>query len=113
MTNHEACLNEFRDASAAVRLAFAELSEAREVQIIANRKHADCNQAYVEAQARLDAADAALLAVRAEPPAPADISPAFAVATPVTGKPHPLFGSRFQDQFNGAPPAELTTEQAD
>jgi hypothetical protein len=73
MTNHEQCLNEFRDASAAVRLAFAALSEAREIQIIANRAHADCNQAYVEAQSRLDAADAALLSARAEPPVAADI----------------------------------------
>jgi hypothetical protein len=73
MTNHEQCLNEFRDASAAVRLAFAALSEAREVQIIANRAHADANEAYVSAQSRLDAADAALLSARAEPRAPADI----------------------------------------
>ena len=73
MTNHSACLNEFRDASAAVRLTFAALSEAREVQIIANRTHADANEAYIAAQARLDAADAALIAVRAEAPAAADI----------------------------------------
>jgi hypothetical protein len=110
MTNHEACLNEFRDASAAVRLAFAALSEAREVQIIANRAHADCNQAYVEAQSRLDAADAALLSARADDPAPADISPAFAVAASVTDKPHALFGVPFNQMFaNGA----VTTEQAD
>ena len=73
MTNHSACLNEFRDASAAVRMTFAALSEAREVQIIANRTHADANEAYISAQARLDAADAALIAVRAEAPAAADI----------------------------------------
>ena len=73
MTNHSQCLNEFRDASAAVRLAFAALSEAREVQIIANRTHADCNEAYVSAQSRLDAADAALQSARADDPAPADI----------------------------------------
>ena len=73
MTNHSQCLNEFRDASAAVRMTFAALSEAREVQIIANRTHADANEAYISAQARLDAADAALIAVRAEAPAAADI----------------------------------------
>jgi hypothetical protein len=106
MTNHEACLNEFRDASAAVRLAFAALSEAREVQIIANRAHADCNQAYVEAQARLDAADAALLAVRADAPAPADID---TTRLPTFGVPS-SFGVPFNQMFaNGA----VTTEQAD
>lgn len=85
MTNHSACLNEFRDASAAVRLTFAALSEAREIQIIANRAHADANEAYVLAQARLDAADAALIAVRAEPRPAADIdvtrSPVFSGVT--------------------------------
>lgn len=73
MTNHETCLNEFRDASAQVRLAFATLSDAREVQIIANRAHTTANEAYKAAQARLEAADIALQAARAEPPAPADI----------------------------------------
>jgi hypothetical protein len=108
MTNHEACLNEFRDASAAVRLTFAALSEAREVQIIANRAHADANEAYVSAQSRLDAADAALLSARTAPPVAADISPAFAIAAPVTDKPHALFGTPFNQMFaNGA------TEQAD
>jgi hypothetical protein len=107
MTNHEACLNEFRDASAAVRLAFAALSEAREVQIIANRAHADCNEAYVSAQSRLDAADAALLAARAEPPVAADID-TTRLPSPF-GQP-PSFGVPFNQMFaNGA----VTTEQAD
>jgi hypothetical protein len=100
MTNHSACLNEFRDASAAVRLTFAALSEAREVQIIANRTHADANEAYIAAQARLDAADAALIAVRAEAPAAADID---------TTRMPPTFGTPFNQMFaNGA-----ATEQAD
>jgi hypothetical protein len=95
MTNHEQCLNEFRDASAAVRLAFAALSEAREVQIIANRAHADANEAYVSAQSRLDAADAALLAVRAEPRAAPDID--------VTRQPVSFSGVTFVEAtLNGA-----------
>jgi len=73
MTNHEQSLNEFRDASAQVRLTFAALSDAREVQIIANRAHMAANEAYKAAQARLEAADVALQAARAEPPTPADI----------------------------------------
>jgi hypothetical protein len=109
MTNHEACLNEFRDASAAVRLAFAALSEAREVQIIANRAHADCNQAYVSAQSRLDAADAALLSARADDPAPADIDTVSNRLPSPFGQP-PSFGVPFNQMFaNGA----VTTEQAD
>jgi hypothetical protein len=100
MTNHSQCLNEFRDASAAVRLSFAALSEAREVQIIANRAHADASEAYVSAQSRLDAADAALIAVRAEAPAAADIDTTRMPAT---------FGTPFNQMFaNGA-----VTEQAD
>jgi hypothetical protein len=106
MTNHSQCLNEFRDASAAVRLAFAALSEAREVQIIANRAHADCNQAYVEAQSRLDAADAALLAVRADAPAPADIDTTrmpSPFGQPVDNARLPTFGVPFaQMTANGA-----------
>jgi hypothetical protein len=95
MTNHEACLNEFRDASAAVRLAFAALSEAREVQIIANRAHADANEAYVSAQSRLDAADAALLSARAEPRPAADID--------VTRQPISFSGVTFvETTLNGA-----------
>jgi hypothetical protein len=73
MNNHEQSLNEFRDASAQVRLTFAALSDAREVQIIANRSHMAANEAYKAAQARLEAADIALQAARAEPPTPADI----------------------------------------
>jgi hypothetical protein len=100
MTNHSACLNEFRDASAAVRLAFAALSEAREIQIIANRTHADAGREYAAAQTRLDAADAALQAARAEAPAPADIDTTRMPAT---------FGTPFNQMFaNGA-----ATEQAD
>jgi hypothetical protein len=103
MTNHEACLNEFRDASALVRMTFAALSEAREVQIIANRTHADANEAYIAAQRRLDIADAALIAVRADAPVAADID--------TTRMPAP-FGVPFNRMFdvtNGA----ASTEQAD
>ena len=100
MTNHSQCLNEFRDASAAVRLAFAALSEAREIQIIANRTHADAGREYAAAQTRLEAADAALQAARAEAPAPADID---------TTRMPPTFGVPFGQMFaNGA-----ATDQAD
>jgi hypothetical protein len=85
MNNHEQSLNEFRDASAQVRLAFATLSDAREVQIIANRAHTTANEAYKAAQARLEAADIALQAARAEPPTPADIDVTRVYATVTNG----------------------------
>lgn len=72
-TKYETALNEFRDASAAVRLAFAALSEAREIQILANRGHDAANRVHIAATARLDAADAALRSVQPEAPAGADI----------------------------------------
>ena len=97
-TAYEVCIDEFRDASAALRVTFAALSEAREAQILANRGHAAASDAYDAAKARLEAADAALQAVRAEPPAPADID--------TTAKPANLgnpatFGTPFNQMFNG------------
>lgn len=67
-TNYELALNEFRDASAHVRLCFAQVAEARELQIIADSKHKLASIGLAEAQARLDRADKALSAAREAPP---------------------------------------------
>lgn len=94
-TSYETCLDEFRDASAAVRLTFAALSEAREIQILANRGHTAATDAYADAKTRLEAADAALQAVRAEAPTPADIN---------TTRMPPPFGVPFNQMFATAVP---------
>lgn len=73
MTTYTDALNEFREASAAVRLAFSAKAEAREKQIIANAADTDATAKLMAAQDRLEAADRALQTARAEPPAPADI----------------------------------------
>lgn len=67
-TTYELALNEFRDASANVRLCFGQVAEARELQIIADSKHKLASNALADAQARLDRADAALAAAREAPP---------------------------------------------
>lgn len=90
-TTHEAAVAEFRDASAAVRLAFSARDQAREAQIIANRRHNEASDALLAAQDRLDRADAALQSARADVPPPADIE---------VGK--SVFGLRFSEMHNGA-----------
>lgn len=67
-TNYELALNEFRDASANVRLCFGQVAEARELQIIADSKHKIASSALADAQARLDRADKALAEAREAPP---------------------------------------------
>lgn len=66
-TTYETALNEFRDASAEVRRFFGAVSEARELQIIADSQHKQASNALADAQARLDRADKALSAARAQP----------------------------------------------
>lgn len=88
MTTHEAAVAEFRDASAAVRLAFSARDQAREAQIIANRRYAETSEALLAAQDRLETADVNLQQVQAEPPVAADID--------TTTKP---FGLRFNEVF--------------
>lgn len=73
VTNQELAIAEFRDASAAVRLAFSARDQAREAQIIANRRWDDACKALQIAQDRQDRADDALRSVDAEAKAPADI----------------------------------------
>jgi outer membrane protein TolC len=72
MTEAEA-VAEFREASAAVRRAFGARDDARVDQILANTRMTEASLNLNDAQARLEAADAALQASRAEPPTPADI----------------------------------------
>jgi len=72
MTEAEAVL-EFREASAAVRRAYGARDDARVDQILADTRVALATVNLSDAQARLHAADIALQAARAEPPAPADI----------------------------------------
>lgn len=67
MTTYETALNEFRDASAAVRRAFGAVAEARELQIIADSQHRHASNAHADAVSRLERADAALTQARAAP----------------------------------------------
>jgi len=73
-TDYETALNEFRDASAAVRLAFGAITQARELQIIADSQHNAAHVAHAQAVARLDAADNALRVSR-EARAAVDLTP--------------------------------------
>jgi hypothetical protein len=72
-TAYELALDEFKDASAAVRVAFAAHAEARAAQIIANRNYTSASEAYGAATIRLAKADDSLTIVKEEPPVPADI----------------------------------------
>lgn len=63
-TAYQIALDEFREASAAVRRAFGAVSEARELQILANSQHATASTALLDAQARLEKADSALMRAR-------------------------------------------------
>lgn len=85
MTKYETALHEFREASAAVRLAFSAKAEAREKQIIANTADTEATARLMAAQDRLDAADKALQLARAEPPTPAAIDATAGVVGGVTG----------------------------
>jgi hypothetical protein len=64
---------EFREASAALRRACGVRDDARVAQILADTRMGEATLNLTDAQARLAAADMALQAARAEPPAPADI----------------------------------------
>jgi len=105
MTEAEA-IAEFREASAAVRRAFGARDDARVDQILADTRMSQATVNLSDAQARLHAADVALQAARAEPPAPADIdvtrlpSP---FGQPVDNARLPTFGVPFaQMNANGA-----------
>jgi len=71
--NEAEAIMEFREASAAVRRAFGARDDARVDQILADTRMSQATVNLSDAQARLHAADIALQAARAEPPAPADI----------------------------------------
>lgn len=73
MTNQSAAVAEYREASAACRRAFAAHAEAREAQILANRRYSETSEALLAAQDRLDRADQGLQEAKAEAPTPADI----------------------------------------
>jgi hypothetical protein len=64
---------EFREASAALRRAFGVRDDARVAQILADTRMGEATLNLTGARDRLAAADMALQAARAEPPAPADI----------------------------------------
>lgn len=89
-TNHEAAVAEFREASAAVRRAHSARDEAREVQIIADRRYGEASVALAAAQDRLSLADAALQTVRADAPTPPDIDTVTRT-----------FGTEFRNVFRG------------
>lgn len=91
-TTYQAALDEFRDASAAVRQAFGKVSEARELQIIADSQHKAASIALGEAQARMDAADKGLAAAR-EVPAVEAAKPAPVFASFHDPKPAPALAS--------------------
>jgi DNA-directed RNA polymerase subunit K/omega len=94
-TTYEIALNEFREASAIVRRAFGAVSEARELQIIADSQHKAASIALGEAQARMDAADKALTYAR-EAPKPAPTHTTAEVDDVTKAKPAPVFAS-FRD----------------
>ena len=71
--NEAEAVAEFREASAALRRACGVRDDARVAQILANTRMTEASLNLNDAQARLEAADAALIAARAEAPAPADI----------------------------------------
>jgi len=71
--NEAKAVAEFREASAALRRACGVRDDARVAQILANTRMTEASLNLNDAQARLEAADAALIAARAEAPAPADI----------------------------------------
>jgi hypothetical protein len=60
-------LNEFKEASAAVRHAFAAQMEARADQITANRAYTSASDAYLAAQDRLSRADEAMVLIKDAP----------------------------------------------
>ena len=71
--NEAEAVAEFREASAALRRACGVRDDARVAQILANTRMTEASLNLNDAQARLEAADMALQASRAEAPAPADI----------------------------------------
>ena len=78
---YKIALNEFKEASAAVRHAFAVQMEARAAQIIANREYTAATDAYTAATDRLAKADDAMVMVKEQPePASIDLTqlPQFA-----------------------------------
>lgn len=83
----EQALAEFRDASAAARLAFAAHSEAREAQILANRRASQTSDALLTAQDRLERADQDLQEAQSTAPTPAAIDAAKGLTgAPFTGQ---------------------------
>jgi hypothetical protein len=64
---YKIALNEFKEASAAVRHAFAVQMEARAAQITANREYMTATDAHTAASERLAKADDALMMVKDKP----------------------------------------------
>jgi hypothetical protein len=98
-TTYELALNEFRDASAAVRRAFGAVAEARELQIIADSQHRRACNEHAEAVRRLEAADAALMEARS-PNAPT------APPEPVARVTQAEVDAMAEPAWNGAAPAD-------
>jgi len=71
--NEAEAVAEFREASAALRRACGVRDDARVAQILADTRMGEATLNLTGARDRLAAADMALQAARAEPPAPADI----------------------------------------
>jgi hypothetical protein len=67
---YKIALNEFKEASAAVRHAFAVQMEARAAQITANRDYIAATDAHTAASDRLAKADDALMMVKDQPETP-------------------------------------------
>lgn len=82
--NEAEAVAEFREASAVLRRACGVRDDARVAQILADTRMGEATLNLMDAQTRLAAADVALQAARAEPPAPADID---ASRYPVTLEP--------------------------
>lgn len=90
---YKLALNEFKEASAAVRHAFALQMEARAAQITANRDYIAATDAHTAATERLAKADDALMMVKDQPETP---EPAY-----IDNARLPTFGVPFA-QMNGA-----------
>lgn len=99
-TSYELALNEFRDASAAVRRAFGAVAEARELQIIADSQHRRACNEHAEAVRRLEAADAALMEARSPNAPTAPPEPVARVTQADAGS------ATSEPAWNGAAPAD-------
>ena len=105
-TTYELALNEFRDASAAVRRAFGAVAEARELQIIADSQHRRACNEHAEAVRRLETADAALMEARQAPTPTASPNAPTAPPEPVARVTQAEVDALAEPAWNGAAPAD-------